>query len=446
MTELNFTATLDNMSAIRDIIGTVSTPDSVVVIDYGAQKVGDPENGEQLLAVVKVLGKTSTLMGRVLTGVPEGFEGQPVEVAVKAPLFLNALDALAVYKADISSYVGESSFSLGVEGTGARIAVPTLAEVPLEVKAGVPVVQFTLAPSDNMKMLRKGLSFTAAKGGVDGLQNGVLSIDTTTGKFRSFSMDGVNLAWAFHDGKLPEVPEGNERAKALLDSMNAAMKAYSEKTGGKQTAEHLMVCIPHDEIGCLSRLTAGAKQIVYAVDETHISVMVDNSIAYTLTQGATAVADPDKYIPLMEKMAANAVSVEVDTQKFLQDVDFHLKADGASKTVVDYDVTKDGIKSGAETSVSTVKFDAATGEASFRVNGAHLKEALSEVNKGKLVIQISDAVVLLKNGTLDAIDESCVIGLAQVRKTEPAEASDDEAGDEPAAPEDEDDLADDDES
>lgn len=411
-----FIASIDELESVVSTIGVASTPDSITVLSNGVSKTET-----KLISSIKVLTKTSTLVTRFRTSVPDGYEGQSVTIATKSAVFNGTLEALAALKADIYNALDDDGqFYLGVEGK-AQVAVPVLSDEPEEVKMGVPLVQFILTAEANNKLIRKGLASTNAKG-KDGVQNGILTINTLTGDINAFSTDSFQFAWADVKAQLPEMPD-DERAQKVKAKMEAEMAAYSEATGGKQTAEALVVNIPHDEIVRLRQLTAGAKKITYFVDRTHVSVQIDNNIIYTFTQGLTSRVIPSALLPNIKKMEEQAELVELDNVALADAIELHNKIMSlkgkSAKAAVELSVSEDGIEAVSEGVSNNIKVAKLTGDSNFRVDGSYLKTALSLMDKGNLVIEVAEKIVFLKNGTIEAADSSAVIGIMQA--TAPAE-------------------------
>lgn len=406
----------EEMTGTREIIGAVSGPDAVVKIVNGAGK-----SGSGLCSLITVVDANRALNMRIHTSLPEGFEGEKETVAVKASQFTGVLDALLPYKADVGNGTNaEGRYFLEVKGK-ARVEVNTLAETPAEVKVADPIFAFSLDSPENSKLLKRGLSCSADSAtAMQGSQNGVLVIDTTTGKMVSFSMDGNMFSRAEITGKLPKAPEGDgeraEKARAVMAAQKEALKAFLEKNG--QQEDRLTIAIPHDEIARLRALTQGAKTIQWQIDATHVSVCVNSAVIYTFTQGATIPADVDALMGKLSQIPGE--KVQVDNDALTRGVELHNKIISLNKksgrSPVKIEVgTQITCHSGADgATVSAVPIGGKTGECEFYVTGQLFRTALGLMPKGNLVLDIKPQIVLFMAGTEENVDKTAAVGLMQV--------------------------------
>ena len=428
---MNYSSNNEELAALVTKLGIVSTPDAATVLTNAAGKTDT-----NLLSSVKVLTNVSTLTTRLHTDIPEEYEGGKGEpIQMRSSKYEGTLKALLPLGADIYSTVDEDGKPyLGVEGK-AKVAIETIDELPPEVKPGQPLIQLALSGAENTKMLRQGLSSTAAKGS-DGTQNGILTINALSGVISAFSMDGNQFSWATVQAKIPQVPEGNEKALAMKQAMDDALTKYCDEHEG-QAPEAFNVNIPRDEIMRLRQLTSGAKTVIYCIDEAHATVQIDSSTLYTFTLARTSRVNPAVFIPKLTRFEDAAVKVEFDNADLTAAVDGQnnlLSLYGDTKKVpITINVPETEGK--GELVVATphaeyrVPFTETTGEAVANVSVAYTKAALSLVAKGNTVLEIAPGIVFLKNGTLAETDDSAVVGFSQVAPKQVSETSDEEAKD-----------------
>ena len=407
----NFVTVNAEMVELSKLVATVSDKDTSVVITFGAGKAAD----DKLVAVVKVLSGTSTLMFRIHTTVPDSYEGEKVQIAAKASAFNGILDAVLPYKADVTTTVEDGKLYIGVAGK-ARFECPILAEIPTEVTPSNPIIQFSLDDASQKRLIKSGLSCSSAAADETGCQNACLRINSETAEIIGFSTDGYLSEVTSVKGKLPNVGD-DEKRKAMKEKMDESLKEYCKKTG--QDANKLVINIPHDEVTKLKALTSGAAQIGYVIDANHVSVMVNNAVAYTFTQGAKSPMDVELVAKKLESFEGQ--SLQLDNEALSRAVDVHNKVVGIvgtpGKDPILFSVEGDNlvIKSGSD-GVNATNVDIAkkSGDCDGALNGAILTKALSLADRGNLVVKVVPSMVILYAGTLDNIDTSSMIFVMQV--------------------------------
>ena len=422
MNTYNFVTVNAEIVELSKLIVAVSDKDSSVSITFGARKSAD----DKLEAIVKVLSSKSTLMFRIHTNVPDTYEGEKVSIAAKASVFNGILEALLPYKADVTASIEDGRLFIGVSGK-ARFECPILSELPTEVTPSNPIIQFALDSSAQKKLIRAGLSCTSASDD-KGLQNACLRINARTAEIIGFSTDSYFSEITSVKGSLPDI--GNdERRKAIAAKMQDELKAYCEKTG--QNPDKVVINIPHDEVARLKALTQGAAKIGYVIDANHVSVMINNAVAYTFTQGANPTYDMELATKKIEAMESE--SLQIDNEALARAVDVHNKVEritgipGQYPVLFSVDNDELIIKSGAEgVNATSVAISKKTGTCNGAINGAVLTRALSLADKGNLVMKvIPSAMVVLYPGTLDNFDHTSFVSVMQVNTA--ANSADEEA-------------------
>lgn len=412
MNTYNFVTVNAEIVELSKLIVAVSDKDSSVSITFGARKSAD----DKLEAIVKVLSSKSTLMFRIHTNVPDNYEGEKVSIAAKASAFNGILEALLPYKADVTTSIEDGRLFIGVSGK-ARFECPILSELPTEVTPSNPIIQFALDSGAQKKLIRAGLSCTSASADETGCQNACLRINAGTAEIIGFSTDSYLSEITSVKGSLPDI--GNdERRKAIAAKMQDELKAYCEKTG--QNPDKVVINIPHDEVARLKALTQGAAKIGYVIDANHVSVMINNAVAYTFTQGAKSPMDIELVAKKLETMEGE--NLQIDNEALARAVDVHNKVvhitGTPGKDPVLFSVDNDEliIKSGAEgVNATSVAISKKTGACNGACNGAVLTKALSFADKGNLVMKvIPSAMVILYPGTLDNFDHTSFISVMQV--------------------------------
>ena len=407
----NFVATNSEMVELSKLISTVADKDSSIAITFGAGKAAD----DKLVAVVKVLSGRSTLMYRVHTNVPDNYEGEQVAIAAKASAFNGILDAVLPFKSDVTIGIGEGKMVIGVYGK-ARFDCPILSEMPQEVKPSAPIAQFALDDKSQRRLIRSGLSCSSASADENGFQNACLRINTKTADITGFSTDGFLSEITFVKGSLPDIGK-DEKKKAMKEAMDKALSEYCEKTGQKEDA--LVINIPHDEVTRIKALSQGAAKTGYVIDANHVSIMVNNAIAYTFSQGAKSPMDVELVSKKLDTF--DGQSLQLDNDALAKAVEVHNKVVGVvgtpGKDPVLFSANDDKliIRSGeGGVNASTVDVAKMTGECDGALNGAIFTKALSLADKGNLVVRVIPGVVVLNAGTLDKVDKSSMVCVMQV--------------------------------
>lgn len=369
---------------------------------------------------VTAASKTATLETRFAAKANDGYEGGE-NYAVNigdAKEFLGVLSKLLEFGGEINQSVSETDYVLSTDGGSqgkAAVRVATTTDEPEVVKMGTPIYGLLLGSNpekkelgnSNIKLLKKGLSFTSSTSSDTALSAATVQIDTTTGRVVGFSSNGASFSWTeVKSIETPSLKAFNEKAKEALD-------AYCEKTGSDP--KKLEVRIPRDEVAILRALTAGASSVQWLIGETTVKVIAGN-LAYTFTRAAASTANVDALIGAIKAM--DGEYLKADTEAVRKGVDFQNGIIALSKSDLGIKFKSDDTGliavSGNGGTKSHIDVSEKTGDVDFTIVGQLFSTALGLMDKGNLVLKVvPEKFVILTNGTIESPDETAIVGVGQ---------------------------------
>lgn len=334
----------------------------------------------------------------------------------------------AVYSADevsmVSSVVGGDgeSIAFSIDENGKtfveaqmRTSLTALDETPEEIKEGTPYGIFHLDKDDLDDLLKKGAG--AAEDGASASLELALSGDNA-GRIMVLSIDGN--AYKFNEAvtqsTIPDMPD------AVKAAVGKALEKYlAEHTD--QSAEAIRFTVGKKDIANMAKLLAlvddGAD---IQLDESgkHLTALFDGKIKYVCTLSADKPRKVGEFIGGMTGQAGPEVQIDRDDLS---------KAVSNQLTVQNFRKDKGGITTtvGEDNILLVTGQDADTRQRLLNIktsedaagktvtfNGLLLKNALSQLNAGNVVLRITPGPVLLMNGTLDAPATGVMIGIMPV--------------------------------
>ncbi len=388
-----------NFETVNEIAGNVailSNKDATVVLSFGFKELG-----EKIANALRITTAHEELSMQFACDKPEGFDGKPSKIIVKAALFSAVLANLATQKADIFFDVAETGLVIGVEGK-AQVPVSVVAETTEAMKGGTPMLGLSISGKDFTEFLRKGLLCSSDENSERGLNNSVIVINSETGEMTGGSTDQYRMGYAIMKGVIAPNKSNPEKEQA-------ALKAFCEKTGADP--KELPVVLPKQTVEHIKTLVGNTDAFRMILDDRTVSLILGgNKTLYKAVQGATQ----PMAVSMMKQVVdtETEVKVSLDCEDFEKAVSFMNAMNDATASGTNIPPIRLSVRNGcliaegtkSESLKSTVKVDV-KGEDNVSVclNGKYVKSLLSFLKKGGVIVGLTNGrmpLVTFSNGTI----------------------------------------------